>query len=343
MGNGWESMPYPDHEFSYFGRCPFLIRLALRPSKNPEMLDIYTYSSEKLDVSQVVDLTLSMTSSHRPPPPTFPQPPSAPTSFPTPSVASDYLSAGPVQGYRDGRHPRIPNTRATSSPLPPQYEYSPPQHQSAYPPASQYISESARSHPAFPTHQVQTHAPPNHSDLPPRAHRSVTMPIPELHNDTNVDPGLPPSYTLQAPSISHTQSYPGMSGAPQIPVDRHRHQYDSYNGGDWVNPDNSATHSGGLTPKSPPSRPIVGALAPNSGPRNHSGLVQRLFNRGNQPQNQTTTPAPPATAPRPATRCRLPGCSTIITGDVATRWNGFCCTSHRDWSGVTTPYQHSRR
>ncbi|KAH9054545.1 hypothetical protein EDB87DRAFT_1646752, partial [Lactarius vividus] len=263
------------------------------------------------------------------PRPLSPLPPSAPTSIPTPSVASSYLSAGHAEGY--GRQPRTPTT---SSPLPSQYEYSSPQNPATYPPPSQYISEPGRSHPAFPTDQLQTHASPTHTDLPSRAHRGVTMPVPELHNNTNVAPGLHPDYPLQAPSITHSQSYPGMLGAHHIPIDRHRDQYDSYHGGDWDGHDNSATHSSGAISRAPPTYPVAGTQGNSIRPSNsHFDWARRIVHRRNQPQSQTMTPAPPVTTPQPATfRCRLRGCDHPITGDVATRLNGFCCNSHRDIS-----------
>ncbi|KAH9005406.1 hypothetical protein EDB86DRAFT_2877893 [Lactarius hatsudake] len=283
-----------------------------------------------------------MASGYRPPPPPFPQAPSAPTSIPTPSVASNYLSAGHAQGY--GRHPQTPSPGTTSPPLPSQLEYSPPQHPSAYPLASHYTSEPGRSHPAFPTHQVQTHVPPTHTDLPSRAHRSVTMPIPELHNNTHVAPGLHPGYALQAPSITHSQSHPGMLEAHHIPVDHHRNQYDSHHGGDWDDHDNSAMHSSGVISRGPASRPIAGMQGTPNGSSNSRFSWARKIVRGNKPQNQTMTPAPSVAAPQPATfHCRFRGCQEIITGDVATRLNGFCCNSHRDMSGITMPHQHSRR
>ncbi|KAH9005412.1 hypothetical protein EDB86DRAFT_2877916 [Lactarius hatsudake] len=292
-----------------------------------------------------------MASGHRPPPPPSPQPPSAPTSIPTPSVASSYLSVGHAQDY--GRHPLTTSPGTTSSPLLPQYEYSPPQHPSAYPLASQYISEPGRPHPAFPTHQVQTHVPPTHTDLPSRTHRSVTMPIPELHNNTHVAPGLHPGYALQAPSITHSQSHHGMLEAHHIPVDRHRNQYDSHHVGDRDYHDNSAMHSSGIITLGPPSRPVGGAQDNSNSSSNSSsnGSSNKHSSRarirgGNQPQNQTVTPAPSGGPPppdkQPATfLCRLAGCQAIITDDVARRWSGYCCASHRDMD--TNPNQHPRR
>ncbi|KAH9046316.1 hypothetical protein EDB83DRAFT_1536688 [Lactarius deliciosus] len=171
------------------------------------------------------------------------------------------------------------------------------------------------------------------------------MPIPELHNNTHVAPGLHPD-TLQAPSITHSQSHPGMLEAHHIPVDRHRNriEYNSYHGGAWDDHDNSTTHSSGAIPRGPPSRPQAGIQDTSSGSSNsHFNWVRKIV-RGNQPQNQTMTPAPSVAAPQLATfHCRFRGCQETITGDVATRLNGFCCNSHRDMSGITTPHQHSRR
>ncbi|KAH9021550.1 hypothetical protein EDB85DRAFT_2000008 [Lactarius pseudohatsudake] len=170
------------------------------------------------------------------------------------------------------------------------------------------------------------------------------MPIPELHSNTHISPGLNPGYALQPPSITHSQSHPGMLEGHHIPVNLHRNQYDSYRGGDRDDYDNSATHSSGAIPKGPPDRPVAGIQGtPNGSSNSHFNWARNMV-RGNRPQNQTMTPAPSVAAPQPATfRCRLLGCRETITGDVATRLNGFCCNSHRDMSGVTTPHQHSRR
>ncbi|KAH9025123.1 hypothetical protein EDB85DRAFT_1985020 [Lactarius pseudohatsudake] len=170
------------------------------------------------------------------------------------------------------------------------------------------------------------------------------MPIPELHNNTHIAPGLNPGYALQPPSITHSQSHPGMLEAHHIPVDRHRNQYDLHHGGYWDDHDNSAMHSSGVITRSPPSRPVAGMQGTSNGSSNSHFSWARI--RGGN-QNQKVTPAPsvaepPPVKPPPTFHCRLAGCQATITVDVATRLNGFCCTSHRAM-GDTKPHQHPRR
>ena len=148
-----------------------------------------------------------------------------------------------------------PSPRSTSSHLPPQYEPFPPQHPSAYPPASQYIPLSGPPPPAFPIPQVQmTNAttsrldpppvPPRVSDThlgpppvpprtytahldppPPRVQRGITMPIAGLPHDTHVAPGPYPSYASQAPSMSQSRSHSSVSGATQLEISTDRQRY----------------------------------------------------------------------------------------------------------------------
>ncbi|KAH9005410.1 hypothetical protein EDB86DRAFT_2877907, partial [Lactarius hatsudake] len=197
---------------------------AFTASKSNVVVVIYIY----VDVSQAVDLTLLVAPSHcqwpPPPPPPFPEALSATTTIPIPSGASNYLSAGPAQS-----HPRtLSSTVRVLRPLPlcrPSMNTHPLNiHPHLHSRLNTYQRESGSPHPAFLTHQVQTtHAPTTH--LPPRAHQSITMPIPELHNDSHVSRGFHPGYAFQAP-ISHFQSHSGMLEAPQIPqaVDRRRNR-----------------------------------------------------------------------------------------------------------------------
>ncbi|KAH9021553.1 hypothetical protein EDB85DRAFT_2000018 [Lactarius pseudohatsudake] len=136
------------------------------------------------------------------------------------------------------------------------------------------------------------------------------MPIPGLRNDTQA--GFYPGYALQAPIMTHTQSYPGMSGATQIPADPQRNHDPYYKEGE-DNHGISAMHDDGALAKAPLDldRPL-------------NGGINNIFRRKRRPE-RTQTLATPVSGP--TLRCRLPECQTPITGDLAERFSGFCCST----------------
>jgi len=150
------------------------------------------------------------------------------------------------------------------------------------------VSTRSHWHPTFPTHPVQVpHAPPtSHSDpsRPTGVVRSITIPIPDRAHDNYVVSGPHPRSSLPPPSMSHSRSHLGTSGANQVPSDGHYHQRIvhracipcyliwKYLSSGELNPaeddlgyrrrerdghDTSGTHNG-ATPKGPPSFSVVG-------------------------------------------------------------------------------------
>ncbi|KAI9452382.1 hypothetical protein BJY52DRAFT_936078 [Lactarius psammicola] len=136
------------------------------------------------------------------------------------------------------------------------------------------------------------------------------MPNPGLPNNTHAASGPYPGYGLQAPSMPHSSSHSGMSGATQIPAGRQRTQNESDDEG------HPESHDGDVRAKGPPSR-------------SYSSGGSRT---GRSSRRQTV--APPVREPQlPTFPCRHPECIALVTSDVSARLGGFCSNTHM-WMAI---------